>query len=130
MHGGLTLLSVINNVCLYAVSPLWPSELHLLMIKVTDVLCVHCSSRVTTSKLRVRFSIIGGFFFGGGGGPPKYPLCPHEWHILNMQHIMNTCSTSPDCSVLAELRDWDGVKAIANYAGLRSTSEETKVLAP
>jgi len=42
---------------------------------------------------------------------------------------MNTCSTSPACAVLTELRDRDGIKAIADYAGLPSTSEETKVLA-
>ena len=43
---------------------------------------------------------------------------------------MNTCSTSPACAVLTKLRDWDGIKMIADYAGLPSTSEETKVLDP
>ena len=32
--------------------------------------------------------------------------------------------------MLTELRDRDGIKAIADYAGLPSTSKETKVLAP
>ena len=39
---------------------------------------------------------------------------------------MNTVA----CAVLTELRDWDCIKAITNYAGLPSTSKETKVLAP
>ena len=43
---------------------------------------------------------------------------------------MNTFSTSPACAVLTELRDWGGIKAIADYAGFPSTREETKVLAP
>ena len=43
---------------------------------------------------------------------------------------MNTCSTWPACAVLTELRDWDGVKVITDYAGLPSTSEETMALAP
>ena len=43
---------------------------------------------------------------------------------------MNTCSTLPDCAVLTELRDRDNIEAIADhdYAGLPSTSEETKVV--
>ena len=40
------------------------------------------------------------------------------------------CSTSPDHAVLTELRDWDGVKVIANYAGLPFTCKETKALSP
>ena len=40
------------------------------------------------------------------------------------------CSTLPACAVLTELRNWDTAKVIADYAGLPSTSEETKVLAP
>ena len=36
----------------------------------------------------------------------------------------------PACAVLTELRNRDSVKAIADYAGLPSTCEETKVLAP
>jgi len=43
---------------------------------------------------------------------------------------MKMYSTSPACAVLTELRDRDGVKAITNYVGLPSTSEETKVLDP
>jgi len=45
---------------------------------------------------------------------------------------MNTCSTLPACAVLTELRDRDSIKAIADhdYAGLPSTSEETKIVAP
>jgi len=43
---------------------------------------------------------------------------------------MNMCSTLSACTVLTELRDRDGDKAFTSYAGLPSTSEETKVLAP
>ena len=43
---------------------------------------------------------------------------------------MNTCSTSPACAALTELRDWDGIKVITNYAGLPYTREETKVSCP
>jgi len=43
---------------------------------------------------------------------------------------MNMCSTSPACAVLTELSDQDGIKVIADYARLSSTSKETKVLAP
>jgi len=37
---------------------------------------------------------------------------------------------SSACAVLTELKNQDGIKTIADYAGLPSTSEETKVLAP
>jgi len=40
------------------------------------------------------------------------------------------CSTSPACAVLTESRDQDCVKVIADYAGLLSTRENTKVVAP
>ena len=40
------------------------------------------------------------------------------------------CSTSPACAVLTESRDQDCIKVIADYAGLSSTSEKAKVLAP
>jgi len=43
---------------------------------------------------------------------------------------MNTCSTWPACAVLTELRDPSGIKVITDYAGLPSTNEETKALAP
>jgi len=43
---------------------------------------------------------------------------------------MNPCNTLPACAVLTELRDRDAIKVIADHAGLPSTSEETKVLAP
>jgi len=36
---------------------------------------------------------------------------------------MNTCSTLPACAVLTELRDQEGIKVIANYDGLPSTSK-------
>jgi len=48
----------------------------------------------------------------------------HAAYFEHMQHFTSLFSA------LAELRDWDGVKVIADYAGLPSTSEETKVLAP
>ena len=43
---------------------------------------------------------------------------------------MNMHSTLPACAVLTELRDRDNIEAIADhdYAGLPSTSEETKVV--
>ena len=50
--------------------------------------------------------------------------------VLLVKHTTNRSSTSPTSAVLTELRDWDGVKAIADYTGLPSTSEETKVLVP
>ena len=34
------------------------------------------------------------------------------------------------CAMLTEVMNQDGIKVIADYAGLPSTSEETKVLAP
>ena len=45
-------------------------------------------------------------------------------------YTMNMCNTSPTCAMLTELRDHNGIKVIADYVGLPSTSEETKVLAP
>jgi len=35
---------------------------------------------------------------------------------------MKLCSTLPACVVLTELKDRDGIKAIAEYAGLQGTS--------
>jgi len=42
------------------------------------------------------------------------------------------CTTLPAYAVLTELRSWDSVKTIVDYAGLPSTCtrKETKVLAP
>ena len=44
-----------------------------------------------------------------------------------MRAVLHQPST---CTVLTELRNQDGVKAIVNFAGLPSTSKETKVLPP
>ena len=55
---------------------------------------------------------------GGGQGAPKYLLCPMSGGTLHYEH----CSTLPACAVLTELRDQDGVEAIADYAGLPSTT--------
>jgi len=62
-------------------------------------------------------------------------LLLESWFLLMMtiqysgfmtRHTMNTCSTSPVSAVPTELRDQDGIEVIADYAGLPSTSEETK----
>jgi len=49
--------------------------------------------------------------------------------ILSLAHTITTCSTLPACALLTELRNWDGIKAIIDYARLPSASEETKVFA-
>jgi len=62
------------------------------------------------------------------GGGANIHCVPTSGGTLGKAHYEH-CSTLPASAVLTELRDWDCVKAIPDYAGLHSTSEETKVLA-
>jgi len=51
-------------------------------------------------------------------------------HNYVIHHQLTIDSTWPAYAVLTELRDWDGIKVITDYAGLPSTNEETMALAP
>ena len=79
-------------------------------------------SSIMTDIISITFVITGGGAIGGlrGALPPQVVVF----------HTMSTCSTLPGCAVLTELRNQDSGKAIADYAGLHSTSEETKIVAP
>ena len=66
----------------------------------------------------------------GGARAPQMSTVPPQVVVLQVKHAMNTCSTSSASAVLTELRDRDGIKATTDYAGLPSTNEETKALAP
>ena len=83
------------------------------------------------------FSIIGGELSQENGFEGvKGVLCPPQnihfpltsGGTLSLAHY-DACSTLPACALLTELRNWDGIKAIINYARLPSASEETKVFA-
>ena len=60
---------------------------------------------------------------------PNIHCAPTSGGILSKAQYEHV-STWPACAVLTELNDQEGVKAIADSAGLPSTSEETKVLDP
>ena len=81
-----------------------------------------CNAPLFLTVISITFVITGGGAIGGlrGALPPQVVVF----------HTMSTCSTLPGCAVLTELRTQDSGKAIADYAGLHSTSEETKVVAP
>jgi len=82
--------------------------------------------------------LLGGAIgrFGGGGArggfaPPNIHCVPTIGGTLSeVKHTMNTCSTSPACAVLTEVRDQDSIKTSPTMLGLPYTSKETKVPAP
>jgi len=74
----------------------------------------------------------GGRGRGGQGrtlSPPNIYCAPMSGgtlskpHYEHMQHLASLC-------IADGVEDWDGIKVITDYAGLPSTNEETKALAP
>jgi len=72
--------------------------------------------------------------FGSNMIFPFLPFMVHDFFPeLDRQEIgkrLQSTHSTVACAVLTELRDWDYVKVITECAGLPSTSEESKALAP
>ena len=65
-------------------------------------------------------------FEGGGRAPPNIHCAPTSGDTLSKAHA--ALRQPSICVVLTELKNWDGIKAIIDCAGIPSTSEETKYI--
>ena len=87
---------------------------------------IHIGGNRERSSWKLAEAFIGGFEGGQGGTLPAQisTVPPRVVYTLSKAHYAHI-STSPACAVLTELKDQDGVKAIANCAELQQRDKGT-----